>query len=60
MSEWQPRKRRSVVFRRTCNSSEAIQLWRVGFDTRDIAYELFVHESVIYNNLPEWRKEIAA
>lgn len=27
------------------------ELWLGGFDTRDIARQLWIHESVIYNNL---------
>ena len=34
---------------------EALDLWRDGFDTLDIAQELNIYEAVIYNNQPKWR-----
>jgi transposase len=35
----------------------AVFLWNKGWDTLEIAKSLRVHESVIYNGLPKWRKE---
>ena len=38
----------------------ALKLWRVGLDTAYISRLLDIPESIIYNNLPKWRKEITA
>lgn len=37
--------------------AQALELWKEGHDTHDIARCLNVHESVIYNGLPWRRKE---
>lgn len=36
---------------------QALELWKDGYDTADIARAMNVHESVIYNGLPWRRKE---
>ena len=43
-----------------CQWQQAVELWRMGMDTQDIAFGLGVHESVIYNGLPWRRKEFEA
>lgn len=37
--------------------ARAITLWRMGKDTYDIAKELKVHESQVFNSLREWREK---
>ena len=36
---------------------DAVEMWKSGHDTSDIAHTMNVHESVIYNGLPWRRKE---
>lgn len=38
--------------------AEAVALWADGFDTTEIADSIGTRESIIYNNLPRWRKAL--
>ncbi len=40
--------------------AEAIALWSDGFDTDDIADALGTRPSIIYNNLPRWRRALSS
>ena len=37
---------------------EALRLWQRGMDTKAIASHFGVHESVIYNGLPQYRERV--
>ena len=36
--------------------TEALRMWALGYDTKDIASQMGHHECWIYNNLPKWRQ----
>ncbi len=40
--------------------AEAIAMWADGFGTDEIADTINTRESVIYNNLPRWRRALSS
>lgn len=41
--------------KRVLERTDALRMWQLGYDTKDIASHLNCKESWIYNQLPKWR-----
>jgi transposase len=64
MKNWTPEDRQTALSMRADGKTydhlalRAALLWDTGYSTFEIAKYAGVHESVIYNNLPRWRRNI--